>query len=81
MKICCEDKNGPPPGGCVAEYADSMRADFWGNGRFTYEFKPPNHGPGYWIFITSQASKSLLILTIKTGAFPSIISSLVKPYE
>jgi len=38
MKICCEDKNGLPPGGCVAENADSMRTDFWGNNRFTYEF-------------------------------------------
>ena len=71
----------PLPVGAWPNMPNSMRADFWGNGRFTYEFKPPNHGPGYWIFITSQASKSLLILTIKTGAFPSIISSLVKPYE
>ena len=21
IKICCEDKNGPPPGGCLAETA------------------------------------------------------------
>ena len=28
----------PLPGGCVAEYAHSMRTDFRGNSRFTYEF-------------------------------------------
>ena len=38
IKICCEDENGPPPGGCVAENAHSMGTDFWGNSRFTYEF-------------------------------------------
>jgi hypothetical protein len=38
IKICCADKNGPPPGGCLAENAHSMRTDFWGNNHFTYGF-------------------------------------------
>jgi hypothetical protein len=38
IKICCEDKNGPPPGGCVAENACSMRTDFLRNNHFTYGF-------------------------------------------
>jgi hypothetical protein len=50
VKICCEDKNGPPPGGCVAEPKiccenqkvtprvgcwPMMRTDFLPNNRFT----------------------------------------------
>ena len=37
-RICSKNENGPPPGGCAAENAHSMRTDFWGNSRFTYEF-------------------------------------------
>jgi hypothetical protein len=35
--FAAKKKNGPPPGGCFAENASSMRADFLGNNHFTCE--------------------------------------------